>query len=273
MTTPDHRLPTLFIPHGGGPWPFMDVAHGPPDTWDRLAQHLRGLDHALGVRPNAVLVISGHWEAERPTVNVARNPPLLFDYYGFPPHTYQLRYPAPGSPELARRVQALLKAAGITSGEDAERGFDHGVFIPFMLMYPDADVPVVQLSLQEGLDPATHLAVGRALAPLRDEGVLIIGSGMSYHNLREFLSGSPRGNDASERFDEWLTQAVEERTPAARDEKLAHWSEAPGALACHPRSEHLLPLMVAAGAAGDDRGRRVFNDRIWGKAVSGFQFG
>ena len=124
-----------------------------------------------------------------------------------------------------------------------------------MLMYPDADVPVVQLSLQEGLDPATHLAIGRALAPLRDEGVLIIGGGMSYHNLRELLSGGTRGDDASERFDTWLTQAVEASDPAARDQKLAHWSEAPGALACHPRSEHLLPLMVAAGAAGDDRGR------------------
>ncbi len=147
-------------------------------------------------------------------MNVSRHPPLLFDYYGFPAHTYQLRYPAPGSPELAQRVRALLDSAGIATDEDAERGYDHGVFIPFMLMYPDADVPVVQLSLQEGLDPATHLAIGRALAPLRDEGVLIIGSGMSYHNLRELLSGGTRGNDASERFDTWLTQAVER--PAIR---------------------------------------------------------
>jgi aromatic ring-opening dioxygenase catalytic subunit (LigB family) len=131
----------------------------------------------------------------------------------------------------------------------------------------------VQLSLQEDLDPATHLAIGRALTPLRDEGVLIIGSGMSYHNLREFLSGSPRGNEPSERFDSWLTQAVETSDPTVRDQELSRWSAAPGALACHPRSEHLLPLMVAAGAAGEDRGRRIFNDRIWGKAVSGFQFG
>jgi aromatic ring-opening dioxygenase catalytic subunit (LigB family) len=273
MSASNQRLPTLFIPHGGGPWPFMEVSHGPPDTWDRLAEHLRGLDRSLGVRPKAVLVISGHWEAERPTVNVSPNPPLLFDYYGFPDHTYRLTYPAPGSPELARRVEALLQGAGIAAGEDDERGFDHGVFIPFMLMYPDADVPVVQLSMQEGLDPAVHLAIGRALAPLRDEGVLIIGSGMSYHNLREFLSGSQRGNAASDAFDTWLAHAVEAPDPNVRDAELARWSAAPGALSCHPRSEHLLPLMVAAGAAGQDRGRRVFNDHIWGKAVSGFQFG
>jgi Uncharacterized conserved protein len=148
MPAPDQRLPTLFIPHGGGPWPFMEVSFGPPDTWDRLAGYLRGLDHSLGGRPKAVLVISGHWETERPTVNVGRHPPLLFDYYGFPKHTYELRYPASGSPELARRVRELLSAAGIASDEDDARGFDHGVFVPFMLVYPDADVPVVQLSLQ-----------------------------------------------------------------------------------------------------------------------------
>jgi aromatic ring-opening dioxygenase catalytic subunit (LigB family) len=273
MTESDRRLPTLFIPHGGGPWPFMQVMHGPPDTWDRLAEHLRGLDQVLGRRPKAVLVISGHWEAERPTVNTSPSPPMLFDYYGFPDHTYQLSYPAPGSPELARRVQDLLAKAGIKTDADPERGYDHGVFIPFMLIYPNADVPLLQLSLQEGLDPATHLAIGRALAPLRDEGVLIIGSGMSYHNLREFLTGSPRGNGAAESFDSWLTQAVEDTDPTERDRQLTRWSAAPGALSCHPRSEHLLPLMVAAGAAGADHGRRIFNDRIWGKAVSGYQFG
>src|SRR5215467_2196562 len=242
MPAPAQRLPTLFIPHGGGPWPFMPVAFGPPDTWNRLADYLRGLDRALGKRPKAVLVISGHWETERPTVNAGGNPPLLFDYYGFPKHTYDLRYPAPGSPDLARRVRELLSAAAIASDEDDGRGFDHGVFIPFMLVYPDADVPVVQLSLQQDLDPAEHLAIGRALAPLRDESVLIIGNG------------------ASDAFDAWLGHAAEAADPAARDAELARWSEAPGARSCHPRREHLLPLMVAAGAAGDDRGRRVFND-------------
>jgi aromatic ring-opening dioxygenase catalytic subunit (LigB family) len=224
-------------------------------------------------RPKAVLVISGHWEAAQPTVHVGRNPPLLFDYYGFPEHTYRLTYPAPGSPKVAGRVRALLGEAGIASAEEAERGLDHGVFIPFLLIYPDASIPVVQLSLRQDLDPAAHLAIGRALAPLREEGVLIVGSGMSYHNLRYFGSTDPRIVASAQRFDDWLTASVEQPDAARRAAALETWSQAPDALLCHPRAEHLAPLFVAAGAAGADRGRRTFGDRIMGKAVSGFQFG
>jgi aromatic ring-opening dioxygenase catalytic subunit (LigB family) len=273
MSRDERRLPTLFIPHGGGPCFFMDWPVGPKDTWDRMAAYLRGIGGAVGVRPKAVLVISAHWEEDRPTVTAGGAPALIFDYYGFPEHTYRLRYPAPGSPELAARVRALLAAAGIESGEDAARGFDHGVFIPFLLIYPEADLPIVQLSLRSGLDPAAHLEIGRALAPLRDEGVLIVGSGMSYHNLRAFMAADARAGAASERFDAWLSEAVEDADPGARNRKLAAWAEAPAALDCHPRSEHLAPLFVAAGAAGADRGRRTYSDRVLGKAVSGFQFG
>lgn len=274
MIQPATRLPTLFIPHGGGPWPFMEFGIGPKGQWDRLEAYLRGLDRSIGTRPEAVLVISGHWEEAQPTLNVGAHPPLLFDYYGFPEHTYRLTYPAPGAPDLAGRVHGLLAEAGMASGDDARRGFDHGVFIPFMLIYPDADVPLLQLSLRGDLDAAAHLAIGRALAPLRDEGVLIVGSGMSYHNLPALLSpGDARANAASDRFDAWLTDAVEEGDPALRDRKLAAWLLAPDAKACHPRSEHLVPLFVAAGAAGEDRGRRDFNDHILGKALSGYRFG
>jgi aromatic ring-opening dioxygenase catalytic subunit (LigB family) len=262
-------LPTLFICHGGGPWPFIPEAAA---TWAGLGDYLRGLDAALGRRPKAVLVISGHWEEARPTVNVAERPPLLFDYYNFPPHTYRLSYPAPGSPEVAARAKSLLEAAGFPAGEEPARGFDHGVFIPFMLIYPDADVPIVQLSLEVGLDPARHIALGRALAPLRDEDVLIVGSGLSYHNLRALFADDPLADAEAERFDAWLAQAVES-DPAAREARLADWARAPGARASHPRAEHLLPLMVAAGAAGEDRGRRVYAERVLGKALSGFQFG
>jgi aromatic ring-opening dioxygenase catalytic subunit (LigB family) len=266
------RLPSLFIPHGGGPCFFMEPRPGwPADMWDRMAAHLRGLDASLGVRPKAVLVISGHCEDRRPTLNVAERPGLLFDYYGFPEHTYRLTYPVDGAPELAGRVRGLLAEAGFESATNAERGLDHGVFVPFKLIYPEADVPVLQLSLLEGLDPAAHLALGRALAPLRDEGVLIVGSGMSYHNLRHFFS--PQGAEEAERFDTWLAQAVENPDPAARDRALADWEKAPSARAAHPREEHLLPLMVAAGAAGADRGVRTYADHILGKAHSGFQFG
>ena len=266
------RLPTLFIPHGGGPCFFMEPAWGlPADAWDGMAAYLRGIDASLGVRPKAVLIVSGHWEADRPTLNTAERPALLFDYYGFPEHTYRLTYPVAGAPELAAEVRRLLAAAGFASDADGERGLDHGVFVPLKLVYPDADVPVLQLSLQRDLDPAEHLAIGRALQPLRDQGVLIVGSGMSYHNLRDFFS--PRGADAAERFDAWLTDAVTEADPARRDDRLIRWDEAPGARDSHPEPEHLLPLMVAAGAAGEDLGRRTYHDHVAGKALSGFQFG
>jgi aromatic ring-opening dioxygenase catalytic subunit (LigB family) len=247
----------------------MDPPPAFPHLWDGMAAYLRGIDRAVGVRPKAVLVISGHWEAIEPTLNIAEKPSLLFDYYGFPEHTYQLTYPVSGAPELAPRVRTLLAAAGFTSAVDAERGLDHGVFVPFLLIYPHADVPIMQLSLQKGLDPALHLRIGRALAPLREEGVLIVGSGMSYHNLAMMFSG--RGAQAAASFDSWLSEAV--RDPEGRDEKLAAWRSAPGGSESHPREEHLIPLMVAAGAANGDIGVHSFSESIAGKALSGFRFG
>ena len=237
--------------------------------WDGLAAYLRKIDGALGVKPNAVLVISGHWENPLPTLNVSTKPGLLFDYYGFPDHTYRLKYPAAGAPALADRVRRLLAEAGFDSDVESKRGLDHGVFIPFLLIYPNADVPILQLSLQASLDPALHLALGRALAPLRDQGILIVGSGMSYHNLADLFSG--RGAEAAAAFDQWLGQAVQD--PARRDEMLIHWRDAPGGAASHPREEHLIPLMVAAGAAAGDPGMRSFGESIGGKQISGFQFG
>lgn len=273
MTMPAGRLPTLFIPHGGGPCFFMDPPPSAPQLWDGMARHLRGIDASIGQKPVALLVVSAHWEADRPTVNAAPNPPMLYDYHGFPEHTYRLRYPAPGSPALAERVRTLLGSAGIASDENRERGFDHGVFVPLLLAYPDADLPIVQLSLKAGLDPVEHLAIGRALAPLRDQGVLIVGSGMSYHNLRGFFSTHDDEVLAAERFDDALTAAVEHTNVDQRDHGLANWSQMPGARAAHPREEHLLPLMVAAGAAGGDAGRRVYHDHLFGKAQSGYRFG
>ena len=268
------RMPTLYIPHGGGPCFFMDVPPGmPADMWDRMGDYLRNIAPSLEAKPKAVLVISAHWETPRPTLNTARQPSLLFDYYGFPEHTYHLTYPVAGSPELAARVRELLDDAGFESGTDDQRGLDHGVFVPFKLIYPDADIPIVEMSLQQGLDPAEHLAIGRALAPLRDEGVLIVGSGMSFHNLRTLLAGDGYGDDAAEAFDTWLTEAATASDAETRDRLLTAWNEAPGARASHPREEHLLPLMVAAGAAGEDRGRRTYSEKLLGKALSGFQFG
>jgi aromatic ring-opening dioxygenase catalytic subunit (LigB family) len=264
------RMPTLYIPHGGGPCFFMDWTMGPPDTWDRMAAFLRGIDGSLPQRPTALLVVSAHWETKVPTVLASSAPPLLFDYYGFPKHTYELTWPAPGSPAVAARVGELLAAAGIASQTEMARGFDHGVFIPLKVAYPDANVPTVQLSLQENLDPEQHVAIGRALEPLRDEGVLIVGSGMSYHNMRGLMTGS--GQHDSVRFDRWLALAVE-KEPRERDAELVAWSKAPSARESHPREEHLLPLMVAAGAAGMDRGKSVFADDVMGARVSAIRFG
>lgn len=264
------KMPTLYLPHGAGPCFFMDWTMGPRDTWDRMAAWLRDIPASLPAPPRALLVISAHWEAPVPTVTSSPAPPLLFDYYGFPPHTYELEWPAPGSSELASRVQTLLEGAGIESASDAKRGFDHGVFVPLKLAYPNADLPTVQLSLRAGLRPAEHLDIGRALAPLREEGVFLVGSGMSYHNMRGFMTADARAH--SLRFDESMVHAAA-RPGSARDAELTAWNRAPSARECHPREEHLLPLMVVAGAAGEDRGRPVFHGEVMQVAVSAVQFG
>jgi aromatic ring-opening dioxygenase catalytic subunit (LigB family) len=263
------RFPVVFIPHGGGPWPFVDVGFPKADV-DRLAGYLRSVAAIPPTPPQALLVVSAHWEEPVPTVMSSPRPPILYDYYGFPPESYQIEWPAPGAPDLAARVRSLLQGAGIPNGSNHERGYDHGTFIPLKLTYPDADVPAVQLSLKRGLDPAEHLAIGRALLPLRDEGVFIIASGMTFHNLRAFRD--PRAAPVAETFDAWLRETMVLDVPD-RDRRLTQWESAPAARAAHPREEHLLPLMVAAGAAGDDRAVVGFNDTFAGLRLSSYHFG
>jgi aromatic ring-opening dioxygenase catalytic subunit (LigB family) len=260
-------LPVLYIPHGGGPCFFMDW--DPPQEWNKMAAWLGSIPSLLGSVPKAILVVSAHWEEKHVAITAGLNPPLIYDYYGFPDHTYQLKYDAPGAPVLSQRILDRLTAAEIPAKLDAKRGFDHGVFIPFKLIYPQANLPVVQVSLQAGLDPAAHIAMGRALAPLREEEVLIVGSGMSYHNLRAF---GPGAGPVSDRFDQWLTYWTT-KPEEVRNEALLRWDEAPGSRLAHPREEHLLPLMVAAGAAGADLGVKLFEDRVMGATVSAFGFG
>ncbi len=260
--------PAYFINHGGGPCFFLEP--GPMrSAWRELEAYLRGFVGALTDRPRAIVVISGHWEAAQPTVNSGATPPLLYDYGGFPDHTYRLQWPAPGSPVLAAEVRERLAAAGIASTSDNRRGWDHGVFIPFKVMFPHADIPVVQLLLQQGLDPATHIAIGQALAPLRQEGVLIIGSGQTYHNMRGFGRAAP--DPEAEAFDLWLREAMVD--PSRRDGALIGWEKAPGARAAQPHEDHLLPLMVVAGAASGTPGETVFHGHVFGKPISGFRFG
>jgi aromatic ring-opening dioxygenase catalytic subunit (LigB family) len=263
------RMPVVFLPHGGGPWPFVDMGLNKAEVTE-LSDYLRSIRALPKAPPKALLVVSAHWEEPVPTVMTAERPLMYYDYYGFPPASYELTWPAPGQPQLGARVQALLGAAGFKTATDAQRGFDHGTFVPLKLTYPDADVPTVQLSLKQGLDPEEHLAMGRALAPLRDEGVFILGSGMTFHNMRGFRD--PRAGEVSEAFDAWLreTAALEAKE---RDRRLAQWAQAPAARFVHPREEHLLPLMVVAGAAGNDRGTTAYNGKMFGVRLSAYHFG
>jgi len=258
-------LPSFYIPHGGGPCFFMDDPQG---VWVGMAAFLRSLPDTLPQRPTAILIVSGHWETRGIAVTGGERPSLVFDYYGFPPHTYQLRYDAPGAPALATTVSERLREAGFEAVVDAARGWDHGVFVPLKVVYPQAEIPVVELSLDRGLDAGMHLRLGEALAPLRDEGVLIIGAGMSVHNLRAL--GDPRMTAPATAFDAWLGDAVTS-SAARRAELLSHWEQAPHARLCHPRHEHLLPLMVAAGASSS-AGQRVFHENVLGTPIAGFRF-
>jgi aromatic ring-opening dioxygenase catalytic subunit (LigB family) len=263
------RQPAIYLPHGGGPCFFMDWTWGPADTWNATQRFLEGLAATLPEPPKAILVVSAHWEEAAFTVAAAARPELIYDYSGFPEHTYRLTWPAPGSPELAQRVAGLLAQAGLPVTVSASRGLDHGVFVPLKLAFPDAQIPVVPLSLAASLDPALHLAAGQALGTLRDEGVLIVASGMSFHNLNGYLRAETV--EKARAFDAWLTHAVE--SPAAeRAALLTGWQKAPFAAYSHPRTEHLIPLMVAAGAGSDAPGTRIFGDEPMGAAISAYRF-
>lgn len=265
------RLPTYFISHGGGPWPYMNGAFR--HNFDKLEQSLIAMRHELGDAPRAVLMVSGHWEEEGFAVSSGEQPGMVYDYYGFPDYLYHVHYRAPGSPALARQVQQLLQDGGIGARLDPVRGFDHGTFSIMQPLYPGEDMPIVQLSMDRTLDPALHLQLGRLLAPLREQGVLIVGSGLSYHNLREMRGSS--GVEPSRVFDGWLQQTLIESSPADRTEHLKRWVQAPLARAAHPREDHLIPLMVVVGAAEHEPGAVTYhqNDLMGGITASSFRFG
>ncbi|WP_426414683.1 DODA-type extradiol aromatic ring-opening family dioxygenase [Aestuariirhabdus sp. LZHN29] len=221
-------------------------------------------------RPSAILVISAHWEEPTATLTQGANPPLIYDYYGFPKQAYSVQYPAPGNPALADRICSLLSAQGVEARLDDQRGFDHGVFVPLKIMYPDGDVPCVQLSLLNSLDPAQHIALGRALSALEHEGLWIIGSGMSFHNMGALFNGPSAGDQGmNESFEQWLvdTCANTGMDENEREQRLHNWSRAPAARYCHPREEHLLPLHVCYGVAGRAC-QQVFELEVMGAKVS-----
>lgn len=265
-----NRMPTFYLSHGGGPWPWMTDAFG--KRFEKLGKSLQELAPSLPERPKAVLMISGHWENPEFTLTSHPNPPMFYDYEGFPEHTYRVKYPAPGSPALAERVRSLMAAGGVAAKLDPGRGFDHGAFTVMAVAFPEADIPVVQLSLRQDYDPAVHIALGRLLAPLRDEGVLIIGSGVSFHNFSKY---NPGGTVPSQMFDAWLQETLTASSPAEREERLNRWTEAPAARVAHPQEDHLLPLMVAVGAGLDDPGTCVYHDDAMFDSIttSSFRFG
>ena len=201
--------------------------------------------------PRAILVVSAHWETMGgPAVSLAAQPETIHDFGGFPPVLYGLRYPAPGAPELAERTASLLEQAGFAVGRSPARGLDHGAWVPLRLMYPDASIPVTQLSILRGASPAAHEALGSALAPLADEGVLVIGSGSLTHNLYEFRGGliDAPVPDWVRRFGTWMADRLHAND---RHALLDYRSQAPDAVRNHPTDEHLMPLYVAMGAAGE----------------------
>ncbi len=257
-------MPAVYLPHGGGPAFFM--ADGMGDLFRPMGEFLASFQTLLPARPTAILVVTAHWEARVPTFSGGSKPALIYDYYGFPKETYAISYPAVGSPPLADKAADLLTRAGIEALVDPQYGWDHGVFIPLKVMFPQADIPVLAMSLQVGLDPDKHAAMGAALRPLRDEGVLIMGSGMSYHNLRQMGNGQ-----AAAEFDRWLGEALV-GDAGQRRSRLARWAEAPSGRLSHPREEHLLPLMVASGAGGDAPARKLWSGAVGPTAVSAWAF-
>ncbi len=255
-----HQAQVVYFSHGGGPLPILgDASHRAMVAFmEKLPSRLK--------KPEAIVVVSAHWEERKATLLGAQAPSMFYDYYGFPEEAYEIRYPAPGSPGLAEKIAGLLAGNHISARIDHDRGFDHGLFIPLKLMYPKADIPCLQLSLLRGLDPAAHVALGRALGELMQENILVIGSGFSFHNMRAFSwRGTAAPDPENDAFQDWLIAVCTgPMAQSEREQHLVEWEKAPSARYCHPREEHLLPLHVCVGMAGK-RAETVFDEHILGK--------
>jgi aromatic ring-opening dioxygenase catalytic subunit (LigB family) len=255
----------VYFSHGGGPLPILgDPGH------KAMVDFMVELPGQLN-KPDMILVISAHWEESVATLLGAETPSMFYDYYGFPEEAYEIKYPAPGSPELANRIAGLLSEKHIQARIDFQRGFDHGLFIPLKLMYPQADIPSLQLSLLRGLNAEAHIALGKALRGLNGMKLLVIGSGFSFHNMRAFSWQSIDAPDpANDAFQNWLIETCTgPLSQSEREQRLMEWEKAPSARYCHPREEHLLPLHVSLAMAGRSA-RLIFDDKILGKRAVAF---
>ena len=267
---PDKNTPAtiIYIPHGGGPMPLLDET-----SYRDMNRFLRDFPQTIN-KPDTIIVISAHWEEPVVSITSGRNLPIIYDYSGFPPAAYELQYPAPGKPELAEQVHTLLSQQQIPAKLDAQRGFDHGLYIPLMLMYPEADIPCIQISLADSLDAEFHIRIGQALAELKNQNLLIIGSGFSFHNMQALMQGSPDRFDAkNEAFEQWLAQtcSADNFTLAEREHRLVNWQQAPHARYCHPREEHLLPLHVCFGLAAS-QAKTIFQQPVINFIASAYQW-
>lgn len=253
------RTNIIYFSHGGGPLPLLgDPGH------QKMIEFMTQLPAQLP-EPEAILVISAHWEQPYATLLSADEPAMFYDYYGFPPAAYEINYPAPGHPDLANQIVSLLQQAGLEARADPERGFDHGLFIPLSLMYPSAEIPAIQLSLINDLSPKVHLELGKILGQVAIGNLLVIGSGFSFHNMSAFFHHDPGMiTPRNELFQDWLIETITAEIPGPeRENRLINWESAPYARYCHPREEHLVPLHVCAGMAGRP-GQVLFDDRIMG---------
>ena len=258
----DQRMPVVYLSHGAPP-----LADDPVWT-EQLAEWSRGMP-----RPSSVLMVSAHWEAAPVTIGATTRVPLVYDFWGFPEHYYRVQYPAPGAPKLADEVRGLLGGAGHAVADDPGRGLDHGAYVPLVEMYPEADIPVLQISMPT-LDPKVLYELGSALAPLRDQGVLVVGSGFATHNLRAMnwhLGPDSAPPEWSAEFDHWLHEAV---SRGDVDAVLDFETSAPAARIAHPRTEHFAPLFVALGAAASAPEGETVVDGFWfGLSKRSVQFG
>ena len=256
----------LYVPHGGGPLPLLgDPAH------QQLTEFLKTIPAEL-VRPSAIVVISAHWEQPVASITSAPSPSIIYDYGGFPKESYRIQYPAPGDPELAISMADLLQNQGIQARLDDRRGFDHGLFVPLKLMYPEANIPCVQLSLLNNLDARAHIRIGQALAKLEQQNILFLGSGLSFHNLKALLTHLPgQVDEQNEAFENWLVETCTSSaiSTGERAQRLVDWTQAPFARYCHPREEHLLPLQVCFGIK-QTAAKLVFDGSIMGKRSTAY---
>lgn len=262
-------MTALYLTHGGGPLPLLgDPAH------TELIRFMETVADRFP-RPQAIVVVSAHWEMPQPSITGNPAPGLMYDYGGFPPESYEIRYPAAGAPGLAVQIKQRLINHGFDARLDDRRDFDHGTFVPLKLMYPEADIPCLQLSLLTSLDPAEHLRLGQALSETVEDQVLLVGSGSSFHNMRAMIGsmqGQASGRAESEEFNRWLidTCTSAEISADQRRQRLLDWEQAPRARYCHPREEHLLPLHVCAGSAGFAPAALVFDGTLAGLSLSSF---